>query len=181
MAYEGRFKREERGPRINGQIKDKEVRLIDDEGKMLGVISTYEAMRIAVEKNLDLIEMDPNSKPIVAKLMNYGKFKYETKKKMQEAKKRQIVVTVKEVQFRPNIDKHDFDFKLKHIERFIKEGDKVRICIVFRGREIANMGMANGLLTRIKETVAPYSFIEYDPKLEGRKLILQIAPLKVQK
>jgi len=182
MAYEGRFsRREDKGPKVNEQIRDREVRLIDGEGKMLGVVSTFEAMRIAREKGLDLIEMDPNSKPIVAKLMDYGKYKYELKKKAHEARKNQINTVIKEVQFRPNIDKHDFDFKLKHIERFIEEEDKVRICIVFRGREIANRSLADSLLTRIKEAIAPYAIIEYEPKLEGRKLILQITPLKLVK
>ncbi|MEI6079530.1 MAG: translation initiation factor IF-3 [bacterium] len=181
MAFEGKFKREDKGPRRNEAIRDHEVRLIDETGQMLGVMQTRDAMQMAREKGLDLMELDPNSKPIVAKLVDYGKYKYELKKKQQEAKKKQIVVEIKEVQFRPNIDKHDFDFKVKHIERFIEDGDKVRICIVFRGRELTHMEMGNALLARIKEATAPFAIIESDAKLEGRKMMLQLAPAKINK
>jgi translation initiation factor IF-3 len=178
MAFEGKFKREDKGPRRNEGIRDYEVRLIDDTGTMHGVVRTIDAMQMARDKGLDLIEVDPNSKPIVAKLVDYGKYKYEMKKKIQEAKKKQINVVIKEVQFRPNIDKHDFDFKIKHIERFISEGDKVRICIVFRGRELTHMEMGNNLLRRIKEMTAPYAIIESDSKLEGRKIFMLLGPNK---
>jgi translation initiation factor IF-3 len=182
MAYEGRFSRkEDKGPRVNMSIRDYEVRLIDDTGKMLGVVQTREALRMAEERGLDLVEMDPNSKPIVAKIIDYGKYKYELKKKMQEAKKKQIVVTVKEVQFRPNIDKHDFDFKVKHIEQFIEDGDKVRVCIIFRGREIANKALGITLVKRILECTAPFAIVESEPKFEGRKMIMQLMPAKAQK
>lgn len=181
MAFEGKFKREDKGPKRNEQIRDYEVRLIDETGKMHGVVQTRDAMQMARERGLDLIEVDPNSKPIVAKLVDYGKYKYEMKKKMQEAKKKQLNVVIKEVQFRPNIDKHDFDFKIKHIEGFIEDGDKVRICIVFRGRELTHMEMATKLLNRIKEATAPYAIIENEAKLEGRKMFMQIAPMKTQK
>lgn len=181
MAYEGRFRKEDKGPKVNNAIREREVRLIDDEGKMLGVVSTHEALSIAAEKGLDLVEVDPNSRPVVAKIVDYGKYKYELKKKMQEAKKKQIVVDIKEVQFRPNIDKHDFDFKVRNIERFIEDGDKVRVCIVFRGREIANQALGQSLVSRIKETTAPYAMVEAEPKFEGRKMIMQLAPLKLLK
>lgn len=179
MAYEGRFSRkEDKGPRVNESIRDYEVRLIDDEGKMHGVVNTREAIRMAQEKGLDLVEVDPNSKPIVAKIIDYGKYKYELKKKVQEAKKKQIVVTVKEVQFRPNIDKHDFDFKVKHIERFIEDGDKVRVCVIFRGREIANKALGSALITRILETTSAFAVVESEAKFEGRKMIMQLMPAK---
>jgi len=178
MAFEGRFRKEDKGPKRNEAIRDHEVRLIDETGKMHGVVRTSDAMQMARERGMDLIEVDPNSKPIVAKLMDYGKYKYEMKKKTQEAKKKQINVVVKEVQFRPNIDKHDFDFKVKHIERFIGEGDKVRICIVFRGRELTHIEMGQNLLKRIKEATGPFAMIETDAKLEGRKMMLQLAPIK---
>jgi len=182
MAYEGRFSRkEDKGPRANESIRDYEVRLIDDEGKMLGVVQTREAIRMAREKGLDLVEMDPNSKPPVAKIIDYGKYKYELKKKMHEAKKRQVAVIVKEVQFRPNIDKHDFDFKVKHIEGFIEDGDKVRICVIFRGREIANHALGDSLIARIKEATSAYAMIESEPKFEGRRIIMQLAPAKTAK
>ncbi|MEI6093455.1 MAG: translation initiation factor IF-3 [bacterium] len=181
MTFEGKFKREEKGPRRNEAIRDYEVRLIDETGKMHGVLKTSEAMQMARERGMDLIEVDPNSKPIVAKLMDYGKYKYEMKKKTQEAKKKQINVVVKEVQFRPNIDKHDFDFKVKHIERFIEDGDKVRVCIVFRGRELTHIETGKNLVTRIKEATNAFAIIESEPKLEGRKMMLQLAPAKTVK
>jgi translation initiation factor IF-3 len=179
MAFE-RFKREEKGPRVNESIRDYEVRLIDDEGKMQGVVNTREAISMAKEKGLDLVEVDPNSKPPVCKIIDYGKYKYEQKKKQQEAKKKQVVVDIKEVQFRPNIDKHDFDFKLKHITRFLEDGDKVKVCIVFRGREMAHKQLGDILVTRIKEAVSQIAVIESDVKMEGKKMFLQLAPAKIQ-
>jgi translation initiation factor IF-3 len=181
MALVGKFKREDKGPRRNESIRDYEVRLIDEEGKMLGVILTSQALQMARDKGLDLVEMDPNSKPIVAKLIDYGKYKYELKKKQQEAKKKQVVVNIKEIQFRPNIDKHDFDFKVKHIKRFLEEGDKVRVCVVFRGREMAHMEKGKELINRVKEATLEFSMVESDAKLEGRRMMMQLAPLKTGK
>ena len=181
MGFEGKFKREDKGPRRNETIRDYEVRLIDEEGKMHGVILTSQALQMARDKGLDLVEMDPHSKPIVAKLIDYGKYKYELKKKQQETKRKQVVFSIKEVQFRPNIDKHDFDFKVKHIQRFLEEGDKVRVCIVFRGREMAHREKGNNLVSRIKDATSTFSMVESEPKLEGRRMMMQLAPLKGSK
>lgn len=181
MAFEGRFKREDKGPRVNESIRDYEVRLIDDTGAMRGVTPTRDAIFMAREKGLDLVEVDPNSKPPVCKIIDYGKYKYEQKKKMQETKKKQVIVQIKEVQFRPNIEKHDFDFKVKHIQRFLEEGDKVKICIVFRGREMAHKELGDILVKRIKEAVASIAVVESDVKMEGKKMFLQLAPMKTAK
>lgn len=180
MAFE-RFKREEKGPKINEGIREHEVRLIDDEGKMHGVTPTRDALAMAREKGLDLVEVDPNSKPPVCKIIDYGRYKYEQKKKMQETKKKQIVVSIKEVQFRPNIEKHDFDFKVKHIQRFIEDGDKVKVCIVFRGREMAHKELGDILVKRIKEFINPFAMVESEPKFEGKKLFMHLAPIKLAK
>jgi translation initiation factor IF-3 len=180
MAQRKSFKKNEKGPNINENIRSSELRLIDEKGEMIGVISTKDALIAAIEKGLDLVEMDPNSKPPVAKIMDYGKYKYEQKKKKQEAKKKQTNVVLKEVQFRPNIDKHDFDFKMKHVERFINEGNKVKVCVVFRGRQMAHVEIGNELIDRIKELTKEYAVPENDPKLEGRRMIMQLAPVNLK-
>jgi translation initiation factor IF-3 len=167
---------QEKGPRRNHEIRVPEVRLIDDEGKMLGVLKTFEAINMAKEKGLDLIEVNPNGQPPVVKLIDYGKYKYEQKKKQQEAKKKQVVVSVKEIQFRPNTDKHDFDFKIRHIEKFIKEGDKVKVSINFKGREMEHLELANPMVDRIREHIRTYAIMESEPKLEGRRIFMLIAP-----
>jgi translation initiation factor IF-3 len=131
-----------------------------------------------MKREIDVVEVNPNSDPPVAKLIDYGKYKYEQKKKAQEAKKKQTVVNIKEVQFRPKIDKHDFDFKIKHIERFIEEGNKVKVCIVFRGRELAHPEMADSVIENIKEAIKEIATIENVPKLEGRRMIMQLCPVK---
>lgn len=168
----------EKGPRRNEEIRVPELRLIDDQGKMLGVISTREALNMARDKGLDLMEVDPGSNPPVAKILDYGKFKYELKKKQQEAKKKQVVIVIKEVQFRPKIEKHDFDFKIKHIERFLEEGNKAKICINFRGREMEHLDIANELVNRILDCTKEFAAIEQYPKLEGRKLQMILIPIK---
>jgi translation initiation factor IF-3 len=172
------FKKDDSGLRINEEIRVAQVRLIDDDGNMLGVISTKQALEAAYEKGLDLIEVNPNSDPPVAKIIDYGKYKYELKKKQQEAKKKQVNIVIKEVQFRPNIDKHDFEFKVKHIERFIKEGDKVRVCVVFRGREMAHIDLGKELVERIKKATEEYSIVESEAKLEGKRMIMQLTGKK---
>jgi len=166
----------EKGPRRNNEIRSPEVRLIDDKGEMLGVLKTFEAINIAKERGLDLIEVNPNSQPPVAKLIDYGKFKYEQKKKQQETKKKQIVVLIKEIQFRPNTDKHDFDFKVKHIQNFLKDGDKVKVCINFKGREMEHTEKADPMVQKIKEAVKDLAITESEPKLEGRKIYMMFAP-----
>ena len=168
----------DKGPKRNSDIKIPEVRVIGDDGKMLGVISTSEAIEMAKEKGLDLVEVNPNGSPPVAKLIDYGKYKYELKKKQQESKKKQTTVVLKEVQFRPKIDKHDFEFKVKHIEKFIGEGNKVKVCITFRGREMAHPEMADVLIAKLRELTSEYAVVDSEPKREGRRMIMMLSPSK---
>lgn len=178
MVKKFKGKGSEKGPNINEEISASQIRVIDDEGKMLGVLSRMEALSLAKEKGLDLIEVNPNGNPIVAKIIDYGKYKYELKKKMQEAKKNQVVVSVKEVQFRPKIDTHDFEFKMKHISDFIKDGDKVKICITFKGREIAHPEMADPLIDKILASIIDYAVVDSEPKREGKRIQIMISPRK---
>ncbi len=178
MAIVKKYKSNVKGPNINHKITAKELRVIDSDGNMLGVMSTSEALGLAHEKGLDLIEVNPNGNPIVAKLIDYGKYKYEMKKKKQEAKKKQVIVSVKEVQFRPKIDTHDFDFKIKHIEKFIKDGDKVKVCITFRGREIAHTQIADPLIDRLMEAIKEYAVVDSAAKREGRRIIIMLSGRK---
>jgi len=178
MALIRKNKSIDKGPSRNEEIIAKEMRVIDDSGAMIGVMSKFDALNLAKEKGLDLIEVNPNSDPIVAKLIDYGKYKYELKKKMQEAKKKQIIVSVKEVQFRPKIDKHDYDFKLKHIENFIKDGDKVKVCITFKGREVAHPELADPLIDKLVESIKDFAVIDSEAKLEGRRIIIMLSQKK---
>src|SRR4030066_788080 len=140
-----------RDVRINREIRAKEVRVIDPEGKQLGVLPMSEALRLAVNYELDLVEVSSKSEPPVCRIMDYGKFKYQQSKKAHDAKKKQDVVHLKEVKLRPKTEEHDFQFKLKHIERFLKEGNKTKATIVFRGRELAHLDFGRKLLGRITE------------------------------
>ncbi|MBN1114631.1 MAG: translation initiation factor IF-3 [Oligoflexia bacterium] len=166
----------DKGPRINREIHASEIRLIDQDGAMLGIMSVSDALSIALEKGLDLVEVNPNGEPPVVKIIDYGRYKYELKKKQQEAKKRQVNIVIKEIQFRPNIDKHDFDFKVKHIQRFISEGNKVKVVIVFRGRELAHPEMADDLIERIRGMTDEYSDVEFEPKREGKRIFMMLIP-----
>jgi len=168
----------DKGPSRNEEINAKEMRVVDESGAMLGVLSKFDALNLAKEKGLDLVEVNPNSDPIVVKLIDYGKYKYELKKKQQEAKKKQIVVALKEVQFRPKIDKHDYDFKLKHIEKFIKDGDKVKVCITFKGREVAHPELADPLIDKLVESIKDFAVIESEAKLEGKRIIIMLSQKK---
>ncbi|MCB0308916.1 MAG: translation initiation factor IF-3 [Bdellovibrionales bacterium] len=160
-------------------IRVPRVRVIDPEGKQLGVLDTHEALRTAMEKyNLDLIEISPTADPPVCKIMDFGKFKYQLKKKEQEAKKNQSVIIVKEIKLRPSTDQHDFDFKLKHIERFLEEGNKVKVTIRFFGRELVHSDLGKVMLNRIAEAVTKKAQIEQYPKLEGRTMIMVLGPQK---
>ena len=155
-----------------------EIFLIDENGVQVGPTPTREALAIARERGLDLVEVAPNSRPPVCKLLDYGKLKYTKKKKTQEAKKKQSVVNVKEIQLRPRTEEHDLETKFRHIVDFLKRGDKVKISVLFRGREIAYAQQGYEMLNRIVESVKDFAMSEQHPKLEGRRMIMVIAPGK---
>ena len=161
---------------INWDIKAPEVRVIDSDGKQVGILSLKSAMKIAEEKGLDLVEVAPNSQPPVCRIMNYGKYKYQQSKRVQEARKHQTVILVKEVKVRPRTEDHDFQFKLRHVKRFLEEGNKVKISMLFRGREIAHPEFGKEMLNRFIEGVKDLMVIEQAPRLEGRNMVMILAP-----
>ena len=161
---------------INWEIKAPEVRVIDPDGNQVGVLPVKEAIKIAEERGLDLVEVAPNSQPPVCRIMNYGKYKYQQSKRTQEARKHQTVIHIKEVKVRPRTEEHDFQFKLRHVKRFLDEGNKVKISILFRGREIAHPEFGKELLNRFVEGVKDMSMIEQFPRLEGRNMVMILAP-----
>ncbi len=162
--------------RINDRIRVPQVRLIDQNGEQKGVVSTTDAMQMAREALLDLVEISPNAAPPVCKILDYGKFKYEKKKKDHEANKKQVVVKVKEVQLRPNTDEHDLDYKFKNVRTFLEEGDKAKITMMFRGREVAYVDGGYKTMRRLIEELGELAIVEAPPKLEGKKLIMVIGP-----
>jgi|TARA_B100001079_G_scaffold222704_1_gene199023 translation initiation factor IF-3 len=162
-------------------IRVKEVSLIGDEGEQMGVFLTQEALSMAEEQSMDLVEVAPNAKPPVCRLMDYGKFKYKQSKRAHEAKKNQKVIHVKEVKFRPNTDKHDYDFKLKHVIRFLEAGDKAKVIIFFRGREIVHRENGQRLLERVAEAVKDIAQVEQAAKQEGKTLCMIFAPNSLKK
>ena len=162
--------------RVNEQIRVPEVRLIGADGQQIGIMSIKEALAKATEANLDLVEVAPQANPPVCRVMDYGKFKYQQSKKQQEARRRQTVIQVKEVKVRPKIEEHDMGFKLRHTRRFLGEGDKVKISVIFRGREIAHTSRGYQLLARMAEALADVGVIEQEPKLEGRNLSMIVTP-----
>ena len=167
--------------RVNRGIRAKEVRVIDPEGKQLGILPLAEALRAAVNFELDLVEVSPKSEPPVCRIMDYGKFKYQQSKKAHEAKKKQAVVHIKEVKMRPKTEEHDFQFKLRHIERFLKEGNKTKVTIVFRGREMTHLDLGKNMLIRITEGTKEWGRVEQAPKLEGRNFTMILTPIQTQK
>ncbi len=166
-----------KGPRVNNKIRASEVQLITHDGDNIGTVSINEALERAQEVGLDLIEVAPNAKPPVCKIIDYGKYKYELQKKASQAKKKQKVVTLKELKLRPATDKHDYDFKMKNAEKFIAKGDKVKFTIRFKGREIENMDAAHNLANRIIEDTKKIAKVEQQAKMEGRQMTLIIQPL----
>jgi len=162
--------------RINEQIKVPEIRLIGPDGQQIGVMPVKEALARATEANLDLVEVAPQASPPVCRIMDYGKYKYQQSKKQQEARRRQTTIQVKEVKVRPKIETHDMDFKMRNARRFLSEGDKVKISVIFRGREIAHTDRGFRLLARISETLADVGTVEQHPKLEGRNLSMIVTP-----
>lgn len=160
----------------NKEIRAKEVRAIDPDGNQLGVIPTQEALRAAMEFGLDLVEVSPNANPPVCKIMDYGKYKYELTKKQQEAKKKQSTFQLKEIKIRPKTGEHDLQVKIGHIRKFLSKKDKVRVTVVFRGREITLSDRGRELLSQVAETVSDISAVEQFPKFEGRAMIMVLAP-----
>ena len=164
------------GPRSNREIRVPRVQLIDAEGNNLGSVATDEAMRMAEEAGLDLVEISPNNDPPVCKILDLGKLKYANQKKAAEARKKQKIVEIKEIKMRPNIDTHDYEVKMKAINRFFEDGDKVRVTLRFRGREMAHQELGLKLLQQVKEDTAEIAKVEAEPKLEGRQMMMVLAP-----
>lgn len=155
-----------------------EIRLIDEVGDNHGVVTPAHAMEMAAEVGLDLVEISPNANPPVCKIMDLGKFKYESQKKAAEARKKQKVIEVKEVKFRPNIDTHDYDVKMRNVNRFLDDGDKVKVTLRFRGREMAHQELGRDLLRKIAADLDGIAKVESMPKMEGRQMIMVVAPAK---
>lgn len=164
------------GPRVNEGIDVPKVRLIGAEGENIGVVTHQEAMGHADEAGLDLVEISPNADPPVCKILDYGKFKYEAQKKKNEAKKKQKIIDVKEIKLRPNIDSHDYDVKMRNMRRFLDDGDKVKVTLRFRGREMAHQELGVDVLNRVKADTDEIAKVEQEPKMEGRQMVMVVAP-----
>ncbi|MBB3081837.1 translation initiation factor IF-3 [Geodermatophilus sabuli] len=167
-------------PRINDRIRVPEVRLVGPEGEQVGIVSIGEALRLAQDSELDLVEVAPMARPPVAKLMDYGKFKYESAQKAREARRNQALTVIKEMRLRLKIDPHDYETKKGHVERFLKGGDKVKITVMFRGREQSRPEMGYRLLQRLAADVAELGVVESNPKQDGRNMVMVIAPHRNQ-
>ena len=165
-----------KGPRVNDDIQEDEVRLIDDSGENHGAVSIDKALEMAKAASLDLVEISPNATPPVCKILDYGKYKYEAQKKASLAKKKQKTVDVKEIKLRPSIEKHDYDVKMRAIEKFLNSGDKVKVTLRYRGREMAHQEIGMDVLNRVREQFAEVTKIEQSPKMEGRQMIMILAP-----
>jgi len=165
-------------PRINDRIRVPEVRLVGPAGEQVGIVAINEALRLAQDSDLDLVEVAPMARPPVCKLMDYGKFKYETAQKARESRKNQVLTVIKEMKLRPKIDPHDYETKKGHVVRFLKQGDKVKITIMFRGREQSRPELGFRLLQRLGADVEDLGFVEAAPKQDGRNMIMVLAPHK---
>ena len=163
--------------RVNEGIRAKEVRLVGPDGKQIGIKPVEEALRIAEDMDLDLVEVAPLADPPVCKIMDYGKYRYEQTVKMKEARKKQSVVVYKEMKMRPKIDRHDYEIKRRHIERFLKSGYKVKVTVMFRGREMSHTDLGHSLLRQLAEELAELGTVESEPKLEGRNMQMILAPV----
>jgi len=168
----------ETGPRVNERIRGSDIRLIGADGQNIGVISPEKALVLAEEAGLDLVEISPSAVPPVCKIMDFGKFKYETQKKEAEARRNQKVIEIKEVKFRPGTDTHDYEVKMRSVIKFLEGGDKVKITLRFRGREMAHQELGRELLEQISEDVKLAGKVESMPRLEGRQMVMMIGPTK---
>ena len=164
--------------RINEHIEAQEVRLIDENGQMIGVVPLTEALQRAQAVGLDLVEVSPNAAPPVCKILDYGKFKYEAQKKASAARKKQRIIDVKEIKMRPNIDSNDYNIKMRKIQEFLSDGDKVKVTLRFRGRELAHQDLAMNLLERVRDELGDQAKVEQFPKMEGRQMVMIMAPPK---
>ena len=172
----GAPEREPSGPRINDAIRVREVRLIDENGGNAGVVSREDALERATVAGLDLVEVSPEAAPPVCKILDYGKFKYKEQKKAAEARKKQKVVEIKEIKMRPNIDEHDYGVKMRSIRRFFEEGDKVKVTLRFRGREMAHQNLGMEVLKRVRTDTETLAKVESEPRFEGRQMVMVLAP-----
>ncbi|MEQ8355706.1 MAG: translation initiation factor IF-3 [Kiloniellaceae bacterium] len=161
---------------MNDMITSPQVRLVDENGEQVGVVPVSDALRRAENAGLDLMEVSPNADPPVCKILDYGRFRYEAQKKKNEARKKQKVIEVKEIKMRPNIDTHDYDVKMRAIHRFIEEGDKVKVTMRFRGREMVHQDLGKQVLDRVREAMVEKAKVEQFPKLEGRQMTMVMAP-----
>ncbi|MDP6344228.1 MAG: translation initiation factor IF-3 [Alphaproteobacteria bacterium] len=164
------------GPRINERIEADSIRLVDETGDNVGVVSRDDALARADEAGLDLVEVAPEASPPVCKILDYGKYKYEAQKKANEARKKQKIIEVKEIKMRPNIDQHDYDVKMRAMNKFLGEGDKVKVTLRFRGREMAHQDLGLRVLERVRDDLDEVSKVEQFPKMEGRQMTMVIAP-----
>ncbi|TQV63048.1 MAG: translation initiation factor IF-3 [Halothiobacillaceae bacterium] len=165
-------------PRMNSEITAREVRLIDAEGNQAGIVSRFEALRMAGEAELDLVEISPQASPPVCKIMDFGKFRYQQQKKAAEAKKKQKTIEVKEVKFRPGTEEADYQVKMRNVVRFLEEGNKAKITVRFRGREMAHQEIGLQLYDRIEKDLGDLALVEQRPKLEGRQMVMVVSPRK---
>lgn len=164
------------GPRVNTEIGVPRVRLVDERGNMVGVVPRNEALTMAANAGLDLVEVAPNADPPVCKILDYGKFKYEEQKKKNEARKKQKIIEVKEIKLRPSIDDHDYEVKMRAMNKFIEEGDKVKVTMRFRGRELAHQDIGMNVLIRVRDELDAIAKVEQMPRMEGRQMVMVMAP-----
>ena len=164
------------GPRVNEDISVAQVRLVDEDGEQVGVVSTEDALQRAGNAGLDLVEVSPNAEPPVCKIIDYGKLKYQEQKKKNEARKKQKTIDVKEIKLRPNIDTHDYDVKMRNARRFIDDGDKVKVTLRFRGREMAHQDLGAQVLQRVRDELDEIAKVEQMPKMEGRQMVMVMSP-----
>jgi len=165
------------GPRVNDRVRAPEIRLIGPDGENVGVVAPSRALELAQHVGLDLVEISPNANPPVCKIMDFGKFKYEQQKRESEARKKQKTIEVKEVKFRPNTDTHDYDVKMRNVTKFLEGGDKVKVTLRFRGREMAHQNLGRDLLQRVAGDVEGLGKVENMPKMEGRQMVMMIGPV----
>lgn len=170
--------KEKRGPepRVNREIVAEKIRLIGADGEMIGVTNVAEGMRVAAAAGLDLVEISPNAEPPVCKVLDYGKFRFAEQKKFQEARKKQKVIQIKEIKIRPGIGQHDLEIKLRAIHKFLDEGDKVKLTLRFRGREMAHQELGMAVLMKVRDQLADKIKVEHEPKAEGRQVVMVVAP-----
>lgn len=161
--------------RINEEIRAREIRVVSADGEQLGIMSVKDALKAAAEKDLDLVEVAPNAKPPVCRIMDYGKYRYEQSKREREARKKQRIIEIKEIRMTPKIETHDFQVKVKAAEKFLKDGDKVKAIIRFRGREIVHADLGKSLLMQLYESVRDHAILEREPKIEGKNMIMILA------